>query len=33
MLDKADRLFGMISAETQQTGNIVNGAVKYLKLD
>jgi serine/threonine-protein kinase len=33
VLDKADRLFGMISAETQQTGNIVNGAVKYLKLD
>jgi hypothetical protein len=32
-LDKADRLFGMISAETHQTGNIVNGAVKYLKLD
>jgi serine/threonine-protein kinase len=33
VLDPADRLFGMILAETQQTGNIVNGAIKYLKLD
>jgi hypothetical protein len=31
VLDKADTLFGVISAETQQAGNVVNGAVKYFE--
>jgi hypothetical protein len=33
MLDKADRLFGVIFAETQQASNVVNAVVKYLKLE
>jgi serine/threonine-protein kinase len=33
VLDKADRLFGEILAETQQASNMVNAAVKYLKPD
>ena len=33
VLDKADRLFGVILAETQQASNMVNAAVKYFKLD
>jgi hypothetical protein len=33
VLDKADRLFDVIFAETQQTSNMVNAAVKYLKLN
>ena len=32
-LDKADRLFGVIFAETQQAGNMVNAAVKYFELN
>jgi hypothetical protein len=31
VLDKADRLFGVIFAETQQASNMVNAAVKYLE--
>jgi hypothetical protein len=31
VLDKADRLFGEIFAETQQANNMVNAAVKYLE--
>jgi hypothetical protein len=33
VLDKADKLFDVIFIETQQAGNVVNAAVKYLKLD
>jgi eukaryotic-like serine/threonine-protein kinase len=33
VLDKADRLFGVIFAETQQAGNVVNAAVKYFELN
>jgi eukaryotic-like serine/threonine-protein kinase len=33
VLDKADRLFGVIFAETQQASNMVNAAVKYFKSD
>ena len=33
VLDKADRLFGVIIAETQQASNMVNAAVKYFKLE
>jgi hypothetical protein len=33
VLDKADRLFGVIFAETQQANNMVNAAVKYFKLE
>jgi hypothetical protein len=33
VLDKADRLFGVILAETQQASNMVNAAVKYFKPD
>ena len=33
VLDKADRLFGVIFAETHQAGNMVNAAVTYFKLD
>jgi hypothetical protein len=32
-LDKADRLFGEIFAETQQANNMVNAAVKYFELN
>jgi hypothetical protein len=32
VLDKADRLFGVIFAETQQANNMVNAAVKYFAL-
>ena len=32
-LDKADRLFGVIFAETQQANNMVNAAVKYFELN
>jgi serine/threonine-protein kinase len=32
-LDKADRLFGVIFAETHQAGNMVNAAVKYFELN
>ena len=31
VLNKADRLFGEISAETQQANNMVNAAVKYFE--
>jgi hypothetical protein len=31
VLDKADRLFGVIFAETQQASNMVNAAVKYFE--
>jgi serine/threonine-protein kinase len=33
VLDKADRLFSVIFAETQQSGNMVNAIVKYFKLE
>jgi serine/threonine-protein kinase len=33
VLDKADRLFGVIFAETQQASNMVNAAMKYFKLE
>jgi hypothetical protein len=33
VLDKADRLFGVIFAETQQANNMVNAAVKYFELN
>jgi hypothetical protein len=33
VLAKADRLFDVIFAETQQASNMVNAAVKYFKLD
>jgi serine/threonine-protein kinase len=33
VLDKADRLFGVIIAETQQASNMVNAAVKYFELN
>jgi hypothetical protein len=33
VLGKADRLFGIIFAETQQASNMVNAAVKYFKLE
>jgi hypothetical protein len=33
VLDKADRLFDVIFAETQQASNMVDAAVKYFKLD
>jgi serine/threonine-protein kinase len=33
VLDKADRLFGAIFAETQQASNMVNATVKYFKLE
>jgi hypothetical protein len=33
VLDKADRLFGVIFAETQQANTLVNAAVKYFKLN
>jgi serine/threonine-protein kinase len=33
VLDKADRLFGVIFAETQQANNTVNAAVKYFELN
>jgi serine/threonine-protein kinase len=33
VLDKADRLFGAIFVETQQTGNMVNAAVKHFELN
>jgi serine/threonine-protein kinase len=33
VLDKADRLFDIIFAETQQASNMVNAAVKYFKLE
>ena len=33
VLDKADRLFGIIFAETQQANNMVNAAVKYFELN
>ena len=33
VLDKADRLFGVIIAETQQANNTVNAAVKYFELN
>jgi serine/threonine-protein kinase len=33
VLDKADRLFNVIFAETQQVSNMVNAAVKYFKLE
>jgi hypothetical protein len=33
VLDKADRLFEVIFAETQQASNMVNATVKYFKLE
>jgi serine/threonine-protein kinase len=33
VLDKADRLFSIIFAETQQASNMVNAAMKYFKLE
>jgi hypothetical protein len=33
VLDKADRLFGIIFSETQQASNMVNAAIKYFKLE
>jgi hypothetical protein len=33
VLDKADRLFEVIFAETQQASNVVNAAMKYFKLE
>jgi hypothetical protein len=33
MLDKADRFFDAIFAETQQASNIGNAAMKYFKLE
>jgi hypothetical protein len=33
VLDKADRLFDVIFAETQQASNMVDAAAKYFKLD
>jgi serine/threonine-protein kinase len=33
VLDKADRLFDVIFAETQQASNVVNAAMKYFKLE
>jgi hypothetical protein len=33
VLDKADRLFDVIFAETHQASNTVNAAVKYFKLE
>jgi hypothetical protein len=31
VLDKADSLFGIVFAEMQQAGNMVNAAVKYFE--
>ena len=33
VLDKADSLFGIVFAEMQQAGNMVNAAVKYFELN